>query len=250
MITQGQGSPRTFGGQTGKQLAEGFVNIQTGGAREVAEELRRLADRIGADADALLYESCKKAAEVIGARYKTKVGRVTGNLSKSVTYKKRVYPEDGAVVAVVGPRQTGNASSKQDAESGNHAWLVEFGTGRRKPGTRGRRTYLNVHQMINRRMTRAGSFNNDQFANMSKGYYYLMSSYNEPTRQAGAGKGYPHDFGFSNGKQHPVTLHPGETYGAMPAKHAMENAIQETGQEALNTLINGIKGKINGILGT
>lgn len=248
MITQGQGSPRTTGGQTNKQLAEGFVNVQTSGAREVAEELRRLANRIGADADALLYESCEKAARVIGNRYKSKVGRVTGNLAKSVGYKKKVYSE-GAVVAVVGPRQTGNAGSKEGAESGNHAWLVEFGTGRRKPGTRGRRTYLNVHQLINRRMTRAGSFNNDQFARMSKGYYYLMSSYNEPTRQAGAGKGYPHDFGFTNGKQHPVTLAPGETYAPMPAKHAMENAIQEAGPEALNTLINGIQSKINGILG-
>lgn len=248
MITQGQGSPRDFGGRSGKQLAEGFVNIQTAGARDVAEELRRLAQSIGADADALLSESCKKAAEIIKARYKSKVGRVTGNLSKSVRIKTKSY-ESGAVVAVVGPWQSGRGASREGAESGNHAWLVEFGTGRRKPGTKGRRTYLNVHQMINKRMRRAGSFNNDQFARMSKGYYYLMSSYNEPTRQAGAGKGYPHDFGFTDGKQHPVTLHPGETYGAMPAKHAMEQTISETGPEVLNTLINSIRTKIDGIIG-
>lgn len=249
MITQGQGSPRSFGGQTGKQLAEGFVTVQTAGAREVAEELRRIAQSMGQDADALLGEACQKAAWVVGKRYRAKVGNVTGNLSKSVRVRKKAYPGDGAVVAIVGPWQSGRAGSSEGAESGNHAWLVEFGTGRRKPGTKGRRTYLNVHQMINMKMKRSGSFNNDQFERMSKGYYYLMSSYNEPTRQANAGSGYPHDFGYTNGKQHPVALHPGETYGAMPAKHAMEQAISETGQEALNTLINGIRGKIGGLMG-
>lgn len=248
MITQGQGSPRTFGGQTGKQLAEGFVTVQTAGAREVAEELRDLANRIGEDADALLYDSCKQAARLIQQRYKSKVGNVTGNLSKSVRIEKRSYPQDGAVMAIVGPWQSGRGASREDAESGNHAWLVEFGTGRRKPGTKGRRTYLNVHQMINMKFRRAGSFNNSQFERMSKGYYYLMSSYNEPTRQARAGSGYPHDFGHTNGKQHPVTLKPGETYGPMPAKHAMQKSIDEVGPEALNTLINSIRGKIDWIM--
>lgn len=249
MITQGQGSPRDFGGRSGKQLAEGFVNIQTAGAREVAEELRRLANSVGADADKLLYESCRDAAKIIQRRYKAKVGDVTGNLAKSVRIEKRVYPQDGSVLAIVGPYQSGRGASQEGAESGNHAWMVEFGTDRRKPGTKGRRTYLNVHQMINGKMKRAGSFNNDQFANMSKGYYYLMGSINEPTRQARMGRGYPHDFGETGGNMHPVTLHPGETYGAMPAKHAMEQTIAETGPEVLNTLINGIQSKISGITG-
>ena len=249
MITQGQGSPNTYGGQTGKQLAEGFVNVQTAGAREVAEELRRLANSIGADADKLLYESCRDAAKIIQRRYKAKVGDVTGNLGKSVRIQKRVYPQDGTVLAIVGPYQSGRGASREGAESGNHAWMVEFGTGPRKPGTNGRRTYLNVHQMINGKMKRAGSFNNDQFANMSKGYYFLMGSINEPTRQARMGRGYPHDFGETGGNMHPVTLHPGETYGAMPAKHAMEQAISESGAEALNALINSIQSKISGITG-
>lgn len=247
MITQGRGAPTNYGGQTAKQLSEGFVTVQTAGAREVAEELRRLADSVGANSNKLLEESCKTAAKIIQARYKQKVGRVTGNLSKSVDIDTKSYP-DGASIAIVGPRQTGRGASREGAESGNAAWLVEFGTGRRKPGTKGRRTYLNVHQLINGRMRRSGSFNNDQFANMSKGYYFLMGSINEPTRQAGAGKGYPHDFAFTNGKQHPYTIHPGETYGAMPAKHAMESTISETGPEVLNTLINSIKGKIDGIM--
>ena len=105
--------------------------------------------------------------------------------------------------------------------------------------------------MINGKMRRAGSFNNDQFANMSKGYYYLMGAINEPTRQARWGIGGDHDFWTPDGagKSRPVTLHPGETYGAMPAKHAMEQTISETGPEVLNTLINGIQSKINGIIG-
>lgn len=248
MITQGRGAPRVMDGKTGKQLTDAFITIQTGGAREVAEELRRLAAKVGADADKLLGESCERAAKIIGDRYKTKVGNVTGNLKKSVRIRKKAYSQDGAVIAIVGPWQSGRGESREGAESGNHAWLVEFGTGRRKPGTRGRRTYLNVHQMINGRMRRAGSFNNAQFENMSKGYYYLMGSINEQTRQARAGSGYPHDFGYTNGKQHPVTLHPGETYGAMPAKHAMESTISEVGPEALNTLINSIRSKIDGLM--
>jgi hypothetical protein len=251
MITQGQGSPRDFGGRSGKQLAEGFVTVQTAGAREVAEELRRLANSVGADADKLLYESCRDAARIIQKRYKAKVGDVTGNLAKSVRIEKRVYPQDNTVLAIVGPYQSGRGASQEGAESGNHAWIVEFGTDRRKPGTKGRRTYLNVHQMINGKMKRAGSFNNDQFANMSKGYYYLMGAINEPTRQARWGRGGDHDFWTpgGSGKSRPVTLHPGETYGAMPAKHAMEQAISESGSEALNSLINSIQSKINGIIG-
>jgi hypothetical protein len=249
MITQGQGSPRDFGGRSGKQLAEAFVSVQTAGAREVAEELRRLANDIGADSDRLLYDSCRDAAKIIGRRYKAKVGNVTGNLSKSVRIEKRTYPQDGTVLAIVGPWQSGRAGSQEGKESGNAAWIVEFGTGPRKPGTQGRRTYLNVHQMINGKMKRRGSFNNEQFANMSKGYYYLMGSINEPTRQARMGRGYPHDFGDTGGKMHPVTLHPGETYGAMPAKHSMEQAISESGSETLNYLINSIQSKINGIIG-
>jgi hypothetical protein len=249
MITQGQGSPRDFGGRSGKQLAEGFVNIQTAGARELADQLRALANRMGRDADKLLGDACKKAAAVIGNRYKSKVGDATGNLKRSVTVRTKSYPQDGAVVAIVGPRQTGRGASQEGAESGNHAWLVEFGTGRRRPGTKGRRTYLNVHKMINMRMTRAGSFNNDQFANMAKGSYFLMGSINEPTRQARMGKGYPHDFMVTNGEMHPFTLHPGKTYGPMKPKGAMEASISETGQEALNVLINGIQSKLNGMLG-
>jgi hypothetical protein len=232
MITQGLGSPRTFGGQTGKSLAEGFVTVKTAGIRELAEQLQAIAAKMGEPK--ALEDATRKAAEHIRKGYRSKVGNATGNLKKSVRIKTKTY--DAAAVAIVGPWQSGTAGSRDGAESGNHAWLVEWGTDRRKPGTKGRRTYLNVHQMINGKMQRHSSANNQQFANMSKGYYFLMGSINEATRQAGMGKGYPHDFGVTGGKMHPVTLHPGETYAPMPAKHAMQQTIDEQQGAVFNTL--------------
>jgi hypothetical protein len=245
MISQGRGAPRSFDGQTAKQLAEGFVGVATAGAREVAEELRRRAQAMGVDSARLLEQSCRQAAMVIQRRYRANVGRVTGNLAASTRIKTKSYP-NGGTIAIVGPWQSGRAGSQEGQESGNAAWMVEFGTDRRRPGTKGRRTYLNVHQMINMRMTRAGSFNNTQFANMSRGQYFLMGAINEPTRQAQWGRGGDHDFWTPPGesKSRPVTLHPGETYGEMPAKHAMQRAIDESGQETLNVLINSLQSQM------
>jgi HK97 gp10 family phage protein len=240
MITQGEGAARSFGGDSAKSLAEGFVTIQTAGIRELARELEAIATKLGASK--ALEDAVRKAAEHIRKGYRAKVGNVTGNLSKSVRINVKAY--DDAKVAIVGPWQSGASGSREGAESGNHAWLVEFGTGRRQPGTRGRRTYLNVHQMINGKMRRSGSFNNDQFANMSRGYYYLMGSINEATRQARMGSGYPHDFGETGGKMHPITLHPGETYAPMRAKHAMRDTIEEQKAAVYNTLKTAIENTI------
>lgn len=241
MITQGQGSPRDFGGSTGKSLAEGFVTVKTAGIRELAEELEALAK--GAGEPKTLEKCVELAGKHIQAGYKAKVRSATGNLSKSVKIKTKTY--DAAAVAIIGPLQTGSGSATDQNGSGNAAWLYEFGTDRRKPGTKGRRTYLNVHQMINGKMRRHSSANNTQFANMSRGYYFLMGSINEATRQGGMGKGYPHDFGFTGGKMHPITLHPGDDYGAMPATHAMEKTISEQRGAVFNTLKAAIQANID-----
>jgi hypothetical protein len=241
MITQGQGSPRTFGGQTGKSLAEGFVTVKTAGIRELAERLEALAAQMGEPK--ALESAVKKAGEHIKKGYKAKIRDATGNLSKSVYIKTKTY--DAAAVAIVGPRQTGSGRGTEEGGSGNAAWIFEFGTGTRKPGTKGRRTYINVHQMINGKMRRHSSANDKQFANMSKGYYFLMGSKYEEARQAAMGKGYPHDFGVSGGKMHPITLHPGETYGRMPASHAMEKTISEQQGAVFNTLKAAIKANID-----
>lgn len=241
MITQGIGSPRSIGGSTGKSLAEGFVTVQTAGIRELADKLRELAARTGQEDG--LEAIVKKAGGHIKRAYKSKVGNVTGNLSKSVDIRTKTY--EAAAVAIIGPLQTGTGSATEEKGSGNHAWLVEFGTDRRKPSTQGRRTYINVHQAINGKMRLRPSANDEQFARMSRGHYFLMGSKFQPTRQAGQGKGYPHDFAFSGGKQHPMALSPGETYGAMPAKHAMEKSIAEQQGAVFNSLRTAIQNSID-----
>jgi hypothetical protein len=241
MITQGYGRPTSYGGRTGKQLVEGFVSVRFEGIREMAEKLQRVGQEMGEPK--ALENAVRKAGSHIQRSYQSKVGNVTGNLARSTKIQTKIY--DAATVAIVGPYQTGTKGSTETQASGNHAWLVEWGSGPRKPGTKGRRTYINVHQMINGKMKRHSSANNTQFANMSRGYYFLMGSLDEPTRLARQGIGYPHDFGYSRGKQHPITLHPGDTYRAMPASHAMERSIAESKDAVLNTLKTAIQNSLD-----
>lgn len=228
-ITPSNPTPRSSGGRTNRTLAEGFVAIDTSELIGLAEEVERLADAVdstGERAKAELKKAVVNASKPILREYKRRVGNVTGNLAKSTKTLTRKYRK--AVVAVSGPEQTGNRGATEDRPSGNHAWLVEFGSGPRKPGSQNRRAYINVHQAINGRMkpmSGVGSMNNDQFEAKGKGYYFLMGSINEPTRQARRGSGYPHDFVSVNGKTRPYFLEAGDTYGAMPAKHHMENSI-------------------------
>jgi hypothetical protein len=247
--------PRTFGGQTARQIVEGFVTVQTQGARELAQALERAAQRAGKAATPLLEKAARDAALPIYEDYRNSVGDVTGNLRKSVKIRgsKKKYP--GVGIAVVGPTFTGNTGATPEGGSGNHAWLKEFGTGRRRPGTQGRRTYINVHQTINGRMSRRTgngqqAFNNLQFENMSRGNYFLMGSINEPTRQARQGSGYPHDFGYTNGRQHPITLGPGESIAPMPADHTMQKAIQKNSGQVLNNLLAALQRQIDQIRGS
>lgn len=239
MITQGRGAPRDLGGATAKTLAQGFVTVKTAGIREIAEKLQRIGAVMGEPK--ALDAAVRLAAEHIRKGYRAKINNVTGNLKKSVRIQTKAY--EAAVVAIVGPWQSGSAGSREGAESGNAAWLYEFGTDKRRPGTKGRRTYLNVHQLINGKMRRHSSANNTQFANMSRGYYFLMGSKNEPTRQAKAGIGGDHDFytDSKTGKQHPITLHPGEEYEPMPRHDAMSKTISEQQQAVFNTLKGAIE---------
>lgn len=241
MITQGEGAARLIGGQTAKTISQGFVTLQTAGVRELAAEYERMAKEFGKTAN--FRPIVRKAAQIIADGYGRRVGDVTGNLKASIDIKTKDY--GSAMVAIVGPVQTGSKGSSDEQASGNHAWIVEFGTRRRAPGSGGRRAYINVHQAINGKMRRHSSMNNRQFANMSRGYYFLMSSYREPTRQARDGSGYPHDFGFTNGKQHPITLHPGETIAPMPAKHPMERTINSSQQAVFNSLRNAIQNSMD-----
>ena len=232
--------PRTFdGGMTAKQMVEAFVNVQTAGAREVAKKLELMAIRAGKDPNGLLKKAVEIASKPIRDGYKRKIRDATGNLSKSVTTRPPKKKYDGITMAITGPAVTGPVGADPEKGSGNHSWLVEFGSGRRKPGSQNRRAYVNVHQAINFRMTRAGKFTNSQFERMGRGYYFLMGSLREPTRQAKMGRGYPHDFMVdASGEMHPFALQAGETYAPMPAQHPMERTIAENSSQVLNTLIN------------
>jgi hypothetical protein len=240
-ITQGEGVARDIGGSTGKSLAQGFVTVKTAGIRDLALKLQALAAKMGEPA--ALGNCVKEAAKHIENGYRSRVADVTGNLRKSIRTRIKSYPEDGGVIAIVGPLQTGPVGANDKQASGNHAWMVEFGTGRRRPGTQGRRTYINVHQAINGKMSRHSSANDQQFANMSKGYYFLMGSRDEPTRQARRGRGGNHDFytDKKTGRQHPVTLHPGDEYGEMKPTNAMQNTITQEQQAVLSTLTAALK---------
>lgn len=242
MIERGRGV-RSVGESTGKSLADGFVTLQTAGISELAKKLEEMAAEM--NKPNRLKSIVGNAARIIEQGYKNNVSDVTGNLRASVKIKTKNY--SSAAVAVVGPTQTGPFGSTDEQASGNHAWMVEFGTDRRRPGTNNRRTYLNVHQMINGKMTRHSTANDKQFANMGRGYYFLMGSRNEPTRQARDGRGYPHDFGYTNGRQHPITLHPGEDYGAMPAKHPMERTIASNQQAVFNHMKAAIINTMNSL---
>jgi hypothetical protein len=87
-------------------------------------------------------------------------------------------------------------------------------------------------------MTKAGGFNNTEFENMGRGYYFLMGSKFEPSRQGQGRAGYSRDFSDSYGtrEQHPITLKPGDTLRPMPALKLMEKTIRSRGPEVLGIL--------------
>jgi hypothetical protein len=246
MITSSNPTPRYVGGESSLEKTRGFVTIQTAGIREMAKELERIA---AAAAPRLLMDAVVKASKPIATTYAAVARQIqaTGNLADSVTTEKRPYSQ--AAVAITGPRQTGPVGSTDSAVSGNHAWLVEFGSGRRKPGTQNRRTYVNVHQMINGKMRKHSSANDAQFAKMSKGYYFLMGSIDEPTRSGKGKSGYSRDFMLGqdgkSGEQHPITLHPGDTIAPMPAHHLMEKTIQKTAGVVQSLLLAEINAHLN-----
>lgn len=240
-------TPRILdGGLTGSQAAAGFVTVQTAGAREFARELLKLANRAGKDATAPLTAAAKAAAKPVMEAYKKNIKPdVTGNLRRAIAIRQGKNKYEGVGIAVAGPLHvvSGGEWDVEKKAAGNHAWLVEFGTGRRTVGTQNRRTYLNVHQRINGQMHRVPNagrpFNNEQFKKMGRGYYFLMGSSNEqhPERRTGRGAFVKKP----DGSTRPYTLGPGDTYGAMPAKHAMQKAIQAASPQAQAVLIAEIK---------
>lgn len=240
-------TPRDLGGgRTGAQAAGDFIRIRLEGEQELIASLLRAATRAGVEATKPLNEACKAAMRKVMEQYKRGISDVTGNLRRSVQVRGiKGQRARGVGVAVGGPthRVAGKEWDVEEKGAGNHAWLVEFGTGRRRPGTQGRRTPISVHQRINGRFRRQGDstqwVSNDEFDRLGRGNYFIMSSFREPTRQKRRGSGYPHDF--------IMALESGQTYGAMRPQSLMENAIRSASRPALNTLIEAIRGQIEKI---
>lgn len=246
-------TPRTLpSGRTARQEVEGFFGLRLQGIDELIEALFDASNSVGEDATPRLNAACKKAGAEIGKEYTRNIPEVTGNLARSVRSRNiRNQRARGVGVAIVGPQHFVGGSGKAGKEwevnvkgASNHAWLFEFGTGARRPGTQNRRTYVNVHQKINGkfRQTRNNdgglAFNNEQFERLGRGFYFIMGSRDEPTRQARQGSGYPHDFG-------PFAIGPNQTYGAMPANPAMADAILVSRSAVMRILTDAIRNEIN-----
>ena len=238
-------------GQTGREAAEGFIQIRLEGVDDLINALFRAATQVGENATPRLNAACKKAMQDVMNNYKRIIPDVTGNLRKSVRVRGiKNQRAKGVGVAIGGPQHVVGGAGKDGKEwdvevkgAGNHAWLYEFGTGARRPSTQNRRTYINVHQKINGRFNRINDrskkwFDNEQFEKMGRGYYFIMGSRDEPTRKARQGSGYPHDFG-------PFAIGPNETYGAMPPSNAMERAILASRSSSLAILTDAIRNEIN-----
>jgi hypothetical protein len=135
--------------------AQAFIRIGVEGIRPILETLENVAGVLSAGES--LERVLERAARPIRDTYRAAALRhdATGNLAKSTTIKTKTY-RPGVSVAIAGPRHTGSQGATGSQASGNHSWLVEFGSnGRRKPSSRGtRKTYVNVHEVINRRMTK------------------------------------------------------------------------------------------------
>ena len=242
----------TSSGLTGKQTAEGFVGIRVDGIRELAKQLQEFVGVL--ESDAVLFNAVEHGARIIGDDYKRRatIHMATGNLAKSVGMKKKKYDNQQggvAAVAIVGPRGTGASAATEKGGSGNAAWLVEFGSGPRRPGTQGRRTYINVHQKINGRMgpmRKTGRMDDEAFLKAGAGYYFLMGS----LRERGAGSEYSRDFAGpgprgDGRRQHPITLRPGEVIAPMPAHHWMQETIAIHRTNVYNAVIRVLKNAVS-----
>lgn len=215
---------RTPGSASGSQ----FASVRFEGLNQFAAKLRQVADGMLIDSAPFFKAAAEKAAGVIAESYKGKLTDATGNLRKSVKVISKAYPS-GVVVGVTGPRQTGSRKASPEAGSGNHAWLLEYGSGRRFPGTQNRQTYVDVFKSINGKMKRSQNMSGREFRRAGPGYYFLMGSLYE--RQGMGGKpGYSRDFSDSYGtrEQHPITLRPGESIDPMPAEHFMQHSINDS----------------------
>jgi hypothetical protein len=230
------------GGQTGSSIAGGFLSFRVEGLDDLVANLLRASVRAGIDAQKPLNDACRKGAQKVMAAYAQSLPTVTGNLKRSVTvrqFRKKTRPGVGGAIGGPVHVKEGEEWDVLKRGAGNHAWLHEFGTGPRRPGTQGRRTLVNVHQRINGRFRRVGDGNqwlrNDEFDRLGRGNFFIMSSYEK--RKNFRGRGYPGEF--------LMALESGDTYGAMPAAGKMEAAIRSSGSAVMSTLMQALADQVD-----
>lgn len=239
-------------GLTSKESANGFVRVQIQGVKEM---LQRLQGFIGVlESDSVLKNAVEEGAKIIRDDYRRRaqIHMATGNLAKSVKIQPRRYDNGAsgvAMVAVVGPEFTGAAGASEGNGSGNHALLVEFGSGPRRPGTNNRRRYVNVHQKINGRMgpmRKVARMHDEDFEKAGAGYYFLMGSLRERANQPAGRPGYSRDFADGPGpRQHPITLRPGDTIAPMPPMHMMRETIGNQQTNVYNAVIRVLRNAVS-----
>jgi hypothetical protein len=229
-------------GRTGAEVAGGFLDFKITGIEDLIQSLQRAADRCLKDPGGYLQKAIIEGMNEVRDTYRSKVNNITGNLRRATVTRPGKNKYEGVFIAVTGPRHavSGKEWDVEEKGAGNHAFLVEFGTGPRRPSTQNRRNYLNVHQKINNRFRPATNreggfvFDNEQFEKMGRGYYFLMGSINErhPARRTGRGAFVK----TSGGGTRPYFIAPGETYPAMPAQHIMERSIGLTRNSVMSSV--------------
>jgi hypothetical protein len=204
-----------------------FASIDWGSALEdLAKRMAKLYARMEPPE---LRPVMMNAVKSIADDYRTIAQRnaATGNLAKSVQRKFIAY--DYAASVIAGPKHTGSGSADEETGSGNHAWLIEFGTKERRPGGGNKKPALYVHKEVNGRMKGYGAMASEDFEEASSEYAFVMGTKNRP---------------FINPGKHwgPYAVRPNQTYGAMPRLGWMQDTIMANRADVQRSLERGVGG--------
>lgn len=156
--------------------------------------------------------------------------KATGNLAKSVNRKYKAYDATSTAVGIAGPKHTGAQAATAESGSGNHAWLIEFGShGPRRPGGGPKKPALYVQQEVNGRLHGIGAMNSLDFEQAPAGTYFVMGTKNRDPK-------------VSDDKQYIRRLGPNETYGAMPALGWMQSVVEQKSADVNRSIADGLRG--------
>ncbi len=213
------------GASSGGGKSTAFASIEWGDSiRSLGERLARLYARTEPTE---LKPVMLAAVKAIADDYRGLAERnaATGNLAKSV--QRKFLPYNYAAVVIAGPKHTGSGSADEETGSGNHAWLIEYGTRERRPGGGNKKPSLYVHKAVNGRTRGYGAMSSEDFEQQSSEFAFIMGSKNRP---------------FINPGKHwgPYKVRPNETYGAMPRLGWMQDTIMANRSDVQRSLERGV----------